>query len=63
MSDIMPNLVLRKAQIEVRISELRLNLQRMDVRKLELDDERTRIDANQEATHKALADLQAQLGE
>lgn len=62
MSDIKPNLSLRQKQIQVKISELNLNLERMDLRKMELDDERVKIDVNIEATVKALQDLQSQLG-
>jgi hypothetical protein len=63
MGDIKPNLTLRKMQIQVKISELNLNLQRMDLRKMELDDEKNKIDVNMDATNKALAELQIQLGE
>ena len=62
MSDIKPNLVLRQKQIQVKISELKLNLERMDLRKMELDDEKSKIDLNIDATNKALDELQIQLG-
>jgi hypothetical protein len=62
MADIKPNLELRKRQIQVRILELQLNLQRMDVRKMELDDEKSKIDTNIEATKIALKDLEKELG-
>lgn len=58
MADIKPNLELRKMQINVKISELRLNLQRMDLRKMELRDEESRINDNILATNKALEELQ-----
>jgi len=63
MSDIKPNLALRKMQMQVRVSEMQLSLQKMSLRKMELDDEKVKIDANIEATEKALLDLQSQLGE
>lgn len=63
MSDIKPNLPLRRMQVQVKISELQLNLQRMDLRKMELDDERVKIDLNVEATNKSIQDLQKQLGD
>jgi hypothetical protein len=61
--DIQPNLELRKMQLTVRISELKLNLQRMDLRKMELKDEEQKINVNIDATNKALIDLNKELGE
>lgn len=63
MADIKPNTALRKMQLQVRVSELNLNLQRMDLRKAELDDEKAKIELNVEATQKALADLKIEIGE
>ena len=60
MSDIQPNLELRKKQIQVRIFELQLNLERMDLRKMELEDERSKIELNIDATNKAIKELQAE---
>lgn len=62
MADITGNPIVRKMQLQVRVSELELNLQRMDLRKFELEDEKARIDANIEATKKALEDLKKELG-
>lgn len=61
MTDIKPNLTLRKMQLQVRVSELALNLQRMDLRKMEIDHEKIKIDLNIEATNKAINDLQNEL--
>ena len=61
MSDIVPNLELRKKQIQIRISELKLNLERMDLRKMEMEDERTRIDENIKATNKNLDELKREV--
>jgi len=63
MADIKQNTMLRKMQLQVRVSELNLNLQRMDLRKAELDDEKAKIEVNVEATKKALQDLQIEIGE
>lgn len=63
MADIKSNTTLRKMQLQVRVSELNLNLQRMDLRKAELDDEKAKIETNVEATRKALQDLQIEIGE
>jgi len=62
MADIKANPALRKMQYQVRISELQLNLQRMDLRKLELEDEKVKIEVNIEATNKSIQDLQKELG-
>jgi len=61
MSDKQPNLELRKRQIRLRIMELELNMERMSVRKDELDDEKRKIDENLEATTKAIIDLKTEL--
>lgn len=61
MSDIKINLDLRQRQIKLRIMELELNMERMSVRKAELDDEKSKIDTNIEATQKAINDLQKEL--
>jgi len=53
---------LRKRQLLIKKMELELNLQRMDLRKAELDDEKTKIDTNIEATVKALDDLTKEIG-
>lgn len=58
MSDIAPNLDLRKKQISIRLSELRLNLDRMDLRKMEIEEERKKILDNEKATQKAIEELQ-----
>lgn len=63
MSDIKPNTSLRRLQLQVRVSELNLNLQRMDLRKAEIDDEKVKIELNIEATQKAIQDLKSELGE
>ena len=61
MADIKTNLDLRKRQMNLKVMELQLNLSRMEVRKMELDDEKSKIDTNMEATQKALDDLQAEI--
>jgi hypothetical protein len=63
MADIGPNLEVRKMQLKIRRSELRLNIERMDLRKLELKDEESRINENMKATHKALEELNKEIGE
>jgi hypothetical protein len=63
MSDITPNLDLRKKRIQVKISELALNVERMDLRKMELAEEGAKIDENLLATTKAIEALNKELGE
>ena len=63
MADILPNLELRKKRLTVKISELELNLDRMDLRKMELAEEVTKIEENMNATLKAIDDLKKELGE
>jgi len=61
MADIITNLELRQVRLKVKIAEMQLNLQRMDLRKMELDDEKRHIDENIIATHKTIQDLQKEL--
>ena len=60
--DIMPNKVLHKRRLEVRLSEMKLNLERMDLRLLELDDEKIKIEANKTATKRTIDELQKEIG-
>ena len=62
MSDIMPNPDLRRKRLQVRINELKLNIERMELRKLELADELSKIDENIVLTNKAIAESQKELG-
>jgi hypothetical protein len=62
MSDIMPNPDLRRKRLQVRINELKLNIERMELRKLELADELSKIDENVVLTNKAIAESQKELG-
>lgn len=61
MADIMPNLDIRKMQINIRISEMELNLQRMTLRKMEIADETKKINENMEATKKVLEELKKEI--
>lgn len=61
MADITLNLDLRKKRITVRISELKLNLERFDLRKAEIADELVKIEENIQATIKAILDLEKEL--
>jgi hypothetical protein len=61
MAERTPNYDLERAQIELQIAEMDLSMRRMHVRKLQLDDERARIDENEAATVKHKAELRTQL--
>lgn len=58
MVDIAPNIGLRKKQLQIRIAELKLNLERMDLRKMELEEEKRKILENEMATFKAIEELE-----
>lgn len=58
-----PNKLLRKKQLNVRLLELQLNLERMDLRKAELEEEKRKIDANLEATNLAIEEIKKEIGE
>jgi len=63
MSDIKGNPSIRTKQLQIKLMEMELNTHRMALRKLELDDERTRIEENLQATLKTILDLKKELGE
>lgn len=50
MGDIMPNAELNKKRLSVHVTEMELQLQRYDLRKLEIKDEITKIEENITAT-------------
>lgn len=61
MADIVINLDLRKKRISVRMSELKLNLERFDLRKTEIADELVKIEENIQATNRSILDLEKEL--
>lgn len=46
MADIMPNLELNKKRLSVHVTEMKLQLERLDLRKLEIADELCKIEEN-----------------
>lgn len=63
MSDVMPNLILNRARLDLQRQEHVLNINRMKVRILEMEDETARIRMNMAETEKEvnrLADVLAQ---
>lgn len=61
MADIGPNIVLARRRLEVHRSELKLSLDRMDLRRLEMDDELKKIQENMNATQKAIQAIDDEL--
>ena len=61
MADIIPNKNLNRARLKTHILEMQLQLQRMDERKLLIQDELDKIKENEIAAQKDLADTQHQL--
>jgi hypothetical protein len=51
MADITPNLELNKKRLSVHVTEMKLQLERLDLRKLEIADELRKIDENIKATN------------
>jgi hypothetical protein len=61
MADIVPNKNLNRARLKTHILEMQLQLQRMDERKLMIQDELEKIMENEVAAQKDLAATQNQL--
>lgn len=61
MADIGVTKVLARARLKTHILEMQLQLQRMDERKLTLQDELSKIAENEVASQKDLAETQHQL--
>lgn len=63
MSDITPNAALNKKRLQVEASTMRLNLERFDLRELELAEEQSKLHDNKEATLKRIVELEKQIQE
>jgi hypothetical protein len=61
MSDITPNAVLNQKRLSIELASMRLNNERMELRLMELDDEKAKIKDNMEATAKRITEIQGQL--
>jgi hypothetical protein len=61
MADIMPNQELNKKRLSIRITEMKLQLERLDLRKLEIADELRKIDENIKATNLDIQNTQDQI--
>lgn len=63
MADLMPNLVLNKKRLQVEVSTMKLNMERFDLRELELAEEQNKLRENKESTLKRIAELEKQIQE
>jgi hypothetical protein len=63
MGDMMPNLPLNKKRLQVEANSMRLNLDRFDLREMELVEEQQKLKENREATLKRIAELEKQIQE
>ena len=61
MADKMPNLDLTRKRLSVHITEMKLQLERMDLRKLELAEELRKIEENIDATNLDISKTQEEL--
>lgn len=57
MADIMPNIDINKKRLKVKLIELQTNIERMELRLMELDEEKSKVLDNMEITKKAIKDL------
>jgi hypothetical protein len=61
MSDIDPNRHLNQKRLQIELDTMKLNIQRMDLRLMELDEEKKTINENMIATTKHIDELQKRL--
>jgi predicted nucleic acid-binding Zn-ribbon protein len=61
MSDLDPNLELNKKRLSVRVTEMKLQLERLDLRKLEIAEELRKIEENIKATNLDIQNTQEQI--
>lgn len=61
MSDVGPNQKLVRAEKELELAQLKINIQSQELRILQMDDEKERIQNNIEATRKAITKLESDL--
>ena len=61
MADKMPNNLLAKKRLAVELGTMNVNLDRMDLRLMELDAEKDSVKENMEATKKRIIEITEQL--
>lgn len=62
MPNIQNNPDLHKKRLKIELLQMKTNMERMDLRLLELEDEKKAVEENKVATIKQIADLEAQIG-
>jgi predicted nucleic acid-binding Zn-ribbon protein len=63
MADKGPNKELNRKRTQIEISSLRLNLERFELRFMEIEDEKIKLQENIDSTNKRLDELKVILGE
>lgn len=63
MADLEPNKKLNKKRAEIEIGSLQLNLQRFELRFMEIDAEKISLQENIASTHKRIEEIQKSLTE
>jgi hypothetical protein len=63
VSDNDPNKKLNLKRLQIEMFGLQLNLQRLELRVMEIDDEKVKISENVEASNKRIAEIQKILSE
>lgn len=61
MADIQPNMELHRKRLTVHITEMKLQLERLDLRKLEIADELRKIEENIKAINLDIQNTQDQI--
>lgn len=61
MSDNSPSQILNKKRLSVHVSEMQLSLERLDLRKMEIQEETRKIDENIAATNAEIQKTQSEL--
>ena len=61
MADLEPNIEIGLKQLEVQRDELKLSIQRQQLRLLEIEEEKKRIDANMQAQEKEIVNMEIQV--
>ena len=60
MTDNDPNLILNRKRLLIELGTVQLNIQRMELRLMEIDAEREKVNENIEASNKRIAELTTQ---
>ena len=61
MADIGPNSRLNRKRVQIEVGTLQLNLQRFDLRLMEIEEEKIKVQENIDASNKRIGELQISL--